>query len=482
MTPATGAHPTRPRPAGSLPPGSLPPGSLPPGNPSTAAQPERIVSIFTAVAIIVGIVIGAGIFKTPSMVAGVTGDPGWMFAAWIAGAVISVAGALCYAELSSRHAHAGGDYHFLEVAYGRHLAFLYAWAKAAVINTGSIALLAFVFGDYMSKVISLGPHSAAIWALAVVVVLTVVNLIGIQASGKVQTTLTIVEVLGLLAVVVAGFSVQAPAEATPAWFSSTPPMGLIGLSLVFVLLTFGGWNESAFISAEVRGGPGKIVFVILVSLAIITVVYLLVNAALLHGLGLKGLGDSKAAAADLMAVAFGPAGQQAIGLFVALAALTSINATMIVGARSNFALAASWKPLGFMASWRQESGTPVVAMLVQSVVALALVVFGMFQHDGFEAMVEFTAPVFWSFLFLVGLALFRLRGRGAPEGFRVPLYPFTPLLFCAASAYLAYSSINYAASKNAVHISFAVMAVGLVVMLLLNLGERKLTQSRSTAS
>jgi amino acid transporter len=183
-----------------------------------------------------------------------------------------------------------------------------------------------------------------------------------------------------------------------------------------------------------------------------------------------------------MAGAFGTAGQQAAGLFVALAALTSINATMIVGARSNFALAASWKPLGFMASWRHESGTPVVATLVQSVVALALVVFGMFQHDGFESMVEFTAPVFWSFLFLVGLALFRLRARAAPEGFRVPLYPFTPLLFCAASAYLAYSSINYAASKNATHISFAVMAVGLVVMLLLNLGERKLTQSRSTAS
>lgn len=449
---------------------------------ATGTQPARILSSFTAVAIIVGIVIGAGIFKTPSMVAGVTGDPGWMFVAWIAGAVISIAGALCYAELSSRHAHAGGDYHFLEVAYGKHLAFLYAWAKAMVINTGSIALLAFVFGDYMSKVVSLGPHSAAVWALAVVAGLTAVNLVGIQASGKVQSTLTVIEVLGLLAVVVAGFSIQAPAESTPAWFSSTPPMGLIGLALVFVLLTFGGWNESAFISAEVRGGPGKIVFVILVSLAIITVVYLLVNAALLHGLGLKGLGDSKAAAADLMASAFGPIGQQAIGLFVALAALTSINATMIVGARSNFALASSWKPLGFMASWKRESGTPAVAMLVQSAIALALVGFGMLQHDGFEAMVEFTAPVFWSFLFLVGLALFRLRGQNPTGGFKVPFYPLTPLLFCAACAYLAYSSFTYAASKNAVHISLAVMAVGAIVMLIVNAGERKLTQSRSTAS
>ncbi|NDH30518.1 MAG: amino acid permease, partial [Betaproteobacteria bacterium] len=109
------------------------------------AHPRQQLSPATAVAIIVVIVIGAGIFKTPSMVASVSGDAGWMMLAWVAGAVISIAGALCYAELSSRYAHAGGDYHFLEIAYGKHLSFLYAWAKAMVINTGSIALLAFVF-------------------------------------------------------------------------------------------------------------------------------------------------------------------------------------------------------------------------------------------------------------------------------------------------------------------------------------------------
>ena len=109
----------------------------------TASNPEslplRLLSPIGAVAIIVGIVIGAGIFKTPSMVAGVSGDVGWAMLIWVIGALISIAGALCYAELSTRHPHAGGDYHFLEVAYGKHLSFLYAWAKAAVINTGSIA-------------------------------------------------------------------------------------------------------------------------------------------------------------------------------------------------------------------------------------------------------------------------------------------------------------------------------------------------------
>ena len=445
--------------------------------PSTGAgdgQPARLLRPYAAIAIIVGIVIGAGIFKTPSMVAGVSGDVGWAISIWIAGALISIAGALCYAELSTRHAHAGGDYHFLELAYGRHLAFLYAWAKAAVINTGSIALLAFVFGDYMTKVIHLGAYSSAIWAIGIVVGLTLINLIGLQASGRVQTLLAIVEVAGLVAVIIAGFMVSAPAEATPPAFSSSPALGMAGLALVFVLLTFGGWNEAAYISAEVAGGPRRIVGIIVISLLVITGIYLLVNLALIHGLGLKGLAQSKAAAADVMGAAFGAWGEKALGLFVAMAALTSINATMIVGARSNFALGLDWKALRFMGRWNESAGIPVPALLVQGAISLALVVFGLWQHDGFESMVEFTAPVFWSFLLLVGIAVFILRRAPAgPEEYRVPWYPFTPLVFCLSCAWLAYSSITYAASRNAVHVSLGVMAVGLLALIALSIAERR---------
>jgi amino acid transporter len=351
---------------------------------------------------------------------------------------------------------------------------LYAWAKAAVINTGSIALLAFVFGDYMSKVIHLGAYSTAIWAIGIVVVLTLVNLIGLQASGRIQTLLAVFEVAGLIAVVIAGFSVSAPAESTPPMFSSTPALGMAGLALVFVLLTFGGWNEAAYISAEVAGGPRRIVSIIIISLLLITGIYLLVNLALIHGLGLKGLAQSKAAAADVMGAAFGPIGQKALGLFVALAALTSINATMIVGARSNFALGLDWKALRFMGRWNHAAGTPVPALLIQGLISVALVVFGLLQHDGFEAMVEFTAPVFWSFLLMVGIAVFVLRRAPAgPDEYQVPWYPFTPLVFCASCAWLAYSSIMYAASRNAVHVSIGVMAVGLVALLALSIAERR---------
>jgi len=443
-----------------------------------AGAPQPLLRARDAIAIIVGIVVGAGIFKTPSMVAGVTGDPGWLVVAWVLGAAISLAGALCYAELATAYPHAGGDYHFLTRAFGRHASFLYAWARATVINTGSIALLAFVFGDYMSKVVALPP---AAWAAIIVVALTVINIAGLRSSARAQNLLTILEVGGLVAVAVAGFLAAPAAAAGPAAFAATPPLGLLGLAMVFVLLTYGGWNEAAYISAELRGGRRAIVPVLVASIAILAALYLVVNLALLAGLGLKGLADSKAAAADVMGIAFGPAGAQLISVLVALAALTSINATMIVGARTNYALARDWPALGRMAGWHETRGTPVVALVVQGAIALALVAFGALQSDGFEAMVEFTAPVFWTFLLLVGIALFRLRriDGAAERPFRVPLYPFTPLVFCAACAWLAYSSIAYAASRDAVHVSLIVMAAGVVAWFLVRARGRRAGAARA---
>ena len=437
--------------------------------------PTKQLSAFSAIAIIVGIVIGAGIFKTPSMVAGVTGDAGWLIVAWVLGGVISLAGALCYAELATTYPHAGGDYHFLARAFGKPVSFLYAWAKATVINTGSIALLAFVFGDYMSKVINLGAHSTALWAIGIVVAMTLINLIGLHAASWVQTCLTMIEVTGLLCVVVAGFVLSGEAPASPALFSSSPSLGMFGLSMVFVLLTYGGWNEAAYISAEVRGGKRAIVPVIVISIMLLTLIYLLFNIAVLAGLGLSGLAGSKAVAADLMGKAFGPWGEKALGVFVAVSALTSINATMIVGARTNYALGRDWPALRFMGNWHAERGSPVAAYCVQSLLSLALVGLGIWQTDGFEVMVEFTAPVFWAFLFLVGVSLFVLRVKDpqAERPFKVPLYPLTPILFCLTCAFLTYSSVTYAMSKGAVYISLLVMAVGVVALVITQLSNKR---------
>jgi amino acid transporter len=436
----------------------------------------RLLHPFSAVALIVGIVIGAGIFKTPSLVAALSGDAGWALVLWVTGAMISIVGALCYAELCTAYPNAGGDYHFLHRAFGRNISFIYGWSRAMIINTGSIALLAFVFGDYISTLVSLGSYSSVIWALLVVVFLTAVNLAGIHASSRMQTWLTVTEIVGLLAVVLAGFWVDAPASGAVQWFAQAPAPTQWGLCLVFVLLTFGGWNEAAYISAELKGGPRTMVWVILASMLTLTVIYLLVNTALLLGLGLSGLSQSKTAASDLLGFAFGPWAQKALGLFVAIAALTSINATMFVGARTNFAVGNDWKALRKLGQWQLDIGSPKQALLLQALISIGLIALATQEVDGFSAMVEFTAPVFWGFLFLVGLALIWLRqtDKHTSRPFKVPLYPVLPLIFCAACAWLTYSSITYAISQNAIHVSMGLIASGVFALLILRGREKTL--------
>jgi len=444
------------------------------------AAPRPVLSVFDAVMITVGIVIGAGIFKTPSMVAGVTGAVDWMLIAWVLGGVLSLIGALCYAELASSFPSAGGDYHFLSRAYGKDLSFFFAWARVAVITTGSIALLAFVFGDYMSRVLSLGPNSPAIYAALTVIVLTAINLFGLRESARTQNILTILEVSGLVLVAVAGLIATAPAvaPAAPAAAAATSPNALppmFGLAMVFVLLTYGGWNEAAYISAEVRGGPRGIVRTLVLSILVITAVYVAFVLAVLNGLGLEGMKNSKAVGADVMQAAFGPLGAQLIGVIVGVATLTSINATMIVGARTNYALGRDWPLLAFIGQWHGTRNVPIVAFVVQGAIALGLIAFGALQKDGFSAMVEFTAPVFWFFFLLTGVGLFVLRFREphVARPFKVPLYPILPLVFIITCGYLFYSSVTYAQSQQAVHITFWVMGFGAVAWVLMRLFKQR---------
>lgn len=440
-------------------------------------EPRALVRFHEAVAIIVGIVIGAGIFKSPALVAGMTGTPAWMFGAWTLGGLASLVGALCYAELATTYPHPGGDYHFLHRAYGRGVSFIFAWARFSVITTGSIALLAFVFGDYMSELFSLGPQGPALYAAAAVIVLTWVNLRGIKTSAGAQTMLTVLEVGGLLLIVAAGLSLigTAGVETTqPAGETASPPsLQSFGTAMVFVLLTYGGWNEAVYISAELKDTRRNMARALIVSIVAITALYLLVNWAYWRGLGLAGMAKSDAIAADLLRVTFGNTSGALISVMVAIAALTSINATMIVGARTNFAVGRDWPVLGKVGEWDELRGTPAAALLLQGAAALILIAIGAIAGGGFRAMVEFTAPVFWLFFLLAGLSLFILRRRDpkVDRPFSVPLYPLLPVIFVAVCAYMLWSSLSYVYSQelggfNAAWIGVAVLLVGGVLLLL----------------
>lgn len=416
--------------------------------------------------ITVGIVIGAGIFQTPSLVANIAGS-GWaMMAAWVLGGVLSLIGALTYAELASTYPSAGGDYTFLTRAYGKNLSFLFAWARSLVICTGSIALIGFILGDYLTRLWSFGPYSSAIYAAGAVIVLTAVNLLGLRESARVQSVLTILEIAGVLLVALAGAALgsRIAEEVVPA--TSSTGVGALGLAMVFVLLTYGGWNDAAYISAEVRGGPRAILKTLVGSIAIITAVYVCFVAAIWYGLGFEGLKASQAVGVDVMEGAFGTFGGQLIGIIVAISALTSMNSTMIVGARTNYSVARDWPVFAFMSEWRGERNLPVVGFIVQTAITLALIAFGAVEKDGFTTMVEFTAPVFWFFFMLSGISLFVLRRKNPtrPRPFSVPLYPVLPAIFVCTCAYLLYSSITYAQSQRAGYVAIAVVAAGAVVL------------------
>ncbi len=464
---------------------------------SPSADPRPTLALHQAIAIIVGIVIGAGIFKAPAMVAAFTGDAAWMFGAWLLGGAVSMIGALVYAELATAFPHAGGEYHFLHRAYGRSVAFLFAWARLAVITTGSIALLAFVFGDYMQALLPLGADGSFLYAAAAVVVLTAVNLHGIASGARAQTWLTLLEAGGLLLIVVAGLRLliggdAAPAEAATAAAAQAGPggpgAGAFGMAMVFVLLTFGGWNEAGYISAELKARRRNMLRALLISIGLITGLYLLVTWAYWQGLGVAGMAASDAIAADVLRAAFGEGGALLIAAMVGVAALTSINATMIVGARTSFALGRDWPQLSRLGRWDAERGTPTTALLIQGAACLLLIGLGRVAGGGFTAMVEFTAPVFWLFFLLCGASLIvlRLREPARERPFKVPLYPFLPLLFCAVCAFMLWSSLSFVhgqafAGFNAAWVGIAVLALGGLVLAALRIKSHPSTLNRSTS-
>lgn len=435
--------------------------------------PHRHVGIGYVVMLAVGMVVGAGIFKSPALVADAADTAGWLLIAWLLGGLISLVGALCYAELASAFPNAGGDYHFLKLAFGKRLAFLFAWARLAVINTGSIALLGFVFGDYVNEALKLGPLGPAVYAAAIVALITAFNLRGVKKGIAAHYAITGLEVAGLLILVAAAawLALQgAPPQTDLALGPLGPmPQGFLQ-AMVFVMLAYGGWNEMATLSAEVREGRRGMAVALIVAILVITGLYVLVNWAFWRGLGLEGLATSAAPAADLIRLAFGDAAQIALIIAVAFAVITSINATIVVGARTTYAAARDFPALAWFGEWDDSRGIPFRATLAHGVFGLVLVGLGA-AYQGFSTLLDYTAPVFWLFLMLSGLAVLMLRVRqpDAARPFKVPLYPILPLMFVATSAAMAWSAFGYVGTLDergpAAILGLLVLGVGVWLML-----------------
>lgn len=427
------------------------------------AEPQPTLSVFDAVTIMVGIVIGIGIFKTPAIVAANVGSEAAFIGVWVAGGIVTLIGALCYAELAAAHPHAGGEYHFLARAYGRPVAMLFGWARGTVIQTGAIAAVAFVLGDYAAQIAPIGPMGPAIYAALSVVALTALNVIGTVQSKTMQIVMTFIEVGALAAIILLGLF--GGGEAPPRAPAPAPESAAIGLAMVFVLLTYGGWSEAAYLSGELRDPARNMVRVLTIGTAILIGVYVLANLALLAILGLDGLRGSDAVAADMVRHVAGEPGALIVSLAIVVAALSTLNATIFTGARVYFAMARDLTLLPRVGDWDPRGRAPANGLMLQGVVALLLVGLGAASRDGFQAMVDYSAPVFWTFLLLVGLALPILRWRepGRALPFRVPLYPLTPILFCLGCAYMLHASLAY--TGRGALVGLAVVLAGLPLLL-----------------
>lgn len=439
------------------------------------AEPERILSRIDVVAIVIGVVIGAGIFSLPSLVAGILGDPWLIAAVWIAGGVLTAIGALCFAELATAFPDPGGEYHFLTRAYGRECGFMYAWARMTVIQTGSIATLAFVGGDVAQQLLPLGEFGTSIYAALSIVGFTWLNLLGVRQTTMVQTALESLTVIGMIILIVVAFAVATPpAEAAPprpfSWSA-------FGLAMVFVLFTFGGWNEAVYISAEVRDRRRDLPIALLIGLGIITLLYVGINLAFLKALGPVAMAKSQSLGTDVMRFALGEGAALFMTLLVLVIVLTSVNVTILTGARTSFALGRDFQPFRFLAVWTAGRNQPTRALLVQGAVALLLVLLGAVSREGVKTMVEYLSPVFWTFFLLTGFSLIVLRRRepNAERPFRVPFYPLTPIIFCLSSAYVLYSSLAYTGMGALVGV--AVLAAGLPFVVWIRRAPTRLPQT-----
>lgn len=452
------------------------------GSASEAKSAQRGLTVWHAVSVCIGMVVGAGIFKTTPLAAGNVTSDAWLVAVWVFGGAMSLAGALCFAELAAAFPDQGGDYFFLRKAYGAEAGFLFAWSRFAVIHTGSIALLAFSFGDYLAAIVDVGPYGGAALAAATIVALAALNLAGLRFGIGTQLSLLFVVIAGLLCVIAAGAWLAfgprgAPAGAAAA-AASVPARLDVGAALVYVFLAYGGWSDAATLSAEMRDRERGIKRALVIGMSVVTVLYVAVNIAYVYGLSLPGLAASDAPGADLMRLAFGAPGEVLIVGVVAVTSITSMNAILIAGGRTTYAAARDTDALYKLGRWHVVRGTPYAAIVAITVVALALVALGTYTRGGFSTMVDYLSPVYWLFLTMTGVAVFVLRRRypNVARPFRVPLYPYVPLAFIASSVYVFYSSLVYV--RVGAVAGVAVLLAGAVLLVVL----RTLARGRNEAA
>ncbi len=425
---------------------------------SKASQPfSARLSLWDTTSLIVGVIVGAGIYQTPSLIFQNTAGPWEAMGVWILGGVLSLMGALCFAELAAAYPRSGGDYVYLTRAYGSWVGFFFAWGQLAVIRTGGgIAAVAYVFAEYANTFTNSGPAGIIGYGVAAIAVLSLINILGVNPGKRTQNLLTVAKVLGLAAIIVVGFAWTGTPAPQPPAPKAAVGAGSFALALLFVFYTYDGWNEAVYVAGEVHNWRRNMPLALILGTLAVTVLYVLINLAYLAGLGFAGAAASNAIAADVLSRPLGELGARAISVLVMISVLGAIHGTIFAGSRIYSAMGADHRVFAPLGRWHPQLGTPVCSLVTQAVISIAMViVVGLVgilrgRQDGFDVLLKYTSGVFWLFFLLTGLSLLvlRWRDRATERPFRVPGYPVVPLLFCGWCGYMLYGTIRYAPMQS----------------------------------
>ena len=390
----------------------------------------RSLGLADATLLVIGCIVGVGIFRTASSIAGHLSSPALILVLWIFGGLLSLCGALSYAELAGMFPASGGDYVYIGEVYGRFWGFLFGWTKLFIERTGTIAILGFVFAEYLGRVVPYGDATLRWVAAASIILLTGVNVVGIRWGKYVQNVFTILKVGALLSIITAGcIAALLPNTVRPDW--TLPPLDLsrlqsMGLSLVFVLWTYGGWTEAVYVAEEVKDPTRNVPRSILQGLLLVTVLYVLVNWSYLLFVPIERLPRTPLVASTVMQDALGDIGGIFIAWMVACSAFGALNGYILTGGRILYAMGKEHVLFDRLGTIHPGFHTPALALWTNAGIAIGLV----FTKTFDQIMTYSTVVISVFFVMAVlGVIILRRTKPRHPRPYRAWGYPVTPIVF-----------------------------------------------------
>lgn len=424
---------------------------------SPAPQLARRLGLFDATMIVMGGIIGSGIFMNPSVVAQQVHTPFLILGAWTLGGLFALAAAFIWAELAALRPDVGGQYAYLREAFHPGVAFLYGWVLLLVIQTGGMAAVAVTFARYFVELTNI-PIAHAYFAAIVLAVLTLINCLGVRAGSTVQSILMVLKILAIAALVICGFAFADKSTLSPELLDRPPSLDLLtvfGAAMVPVIFAYGGWQTATFVAGEIKEPRKNLPRGLILGVTGVVLLYVAANVVYIGVLGTSGLAASTAAASDVMRRALGDFGAKAIAAGIAISTAGFLSQSMLTAPRVYFAMAQDGLFFKQVATVHPRTRAPIVAIAVQGALAIIIALLGTYDR-----ILNYVVSVDAIFFALTACCVFILRKRQPAEAgaTRVPGHPFTTIIFIAICVLVVINTV-YRYPDNTL-IGIAIMIAG----------------------